>query len=62
MLKQAVSRTQANEWYKRFKEGRTSVEDKCSGRRSVSKNYENVQNIWEVFCLTVYEVAEEAGF
>jgi hypothetical protein len=70
MLKQAfgdeaMSRTQTNEWYKRFKEGRTSFEDSERSRRSsTSKNEENIQKVRKVIrsnCrLTVREVAEEA--
>ena len=39
---EATSRTQTHEWYKHFKEDRTSNEDnECSGRPSASKNEEN---------------------
>jgi response regulator of citrate/malate metabolism len=71
MLKQAfgnkaMSRTQTHNWYKHSKEGRTSVEDiECSGRPSTSKNEEIIQKVQKVIhsnhCLTVREVAEEAG-
>jgi hypothetical protein len=68
MLKQALgdeamSKTQTNEWYKCYREGRTSVEG--SGRSGrPSKNEENIQKVRKVFRsnrrLTVHVVAEEA--
>jgi len=51
MLKQAfgdeaMSRTQAHEWYKYFKESRTSVKNnECTGQPSTSKNKENIQKV-----------------
>ena len=54
------------EWWKRFKEGRTSVDDDPrSGRPSTSKTEGNVANVREVIRsnrrLTVREVAEEVS-
>jgi len=63
---EAMCRTQTYEWRKRFKEGRTSVDDDPrSGRPSTSKTDENVAEVREVIRsnrrLTVREVAEEAS-
>jgi transposase len=62
----AICRTQTYEWWKRFKEGRTSVDDdQRSGRPSTSKTDDNVANVREVIRsnrrLTVREVAEEVN-
>jgi len=59
-----MSKTQTNEWYKRYREGRTSVES--SGRSGrPSENEENIEKVRKVFRsnrrLTVHVVAEEAG-
>ena len=44
---EAMCRTQTYEWWKRFKEGRTSVDDDPrSGRPSTSKTDDNVANFW----------------
>ena len=63
---EAMSRTQTHEWYKCFKEVRTSIEDnKHSGQPSTSRNEGNVQKVWKVIhsdhCFTVRKVAEEVG-
>jgi hypothetical protein len=54
------------QWYKHFKEGRTSTEDnERSGQPSTSKKEENIPKVWKVICsschLTVHEVAEADG-
>jgi transposase len=61
-----ICRTQTYEWWKRFKEGRTSVDDDPrSGRPSMSKTDDNVAKVREFIRsnrrLTVREVAEEVG-
>jgi hypothetical protein len=61
---EAMCRTQTYEWWKRFKEGLTLVDDDPhSGRPSTSKTDDNVAKVCEVIhsnrCLTVREVAEE---
>jgi transposase len=61
--KEAMCRTQTYEWWKRFKEGRTLVDDDPrSGRPSTSKTDDNVAKVREVIHsnrrLTVQEVAE----
>jgi hypothetical protein len=71
MLKQAfrdesVSRIQTYEWYKRFKDGRNSIEDDPrSGRPSTSKDDQHVEKVCEVIRsdrrLTVREIADEVG-
>jgi len=71
MLQQAygehyLSRTQCHEWYRRFKSGRTSVEDDPkSGRPSMSMDDDDVEKVLAVIRqnrrLTVREVAEEVG-
>jgi len=63
---EAMGRTQTHEWWKRFKEGRTSVDDDPrSGRPSTSKTDGNVAKVREVIHtnrrLTVREVAEEVS-
>jgi len=63
---EAMGRTQTYEWWNRFKEGRTSVDDDPrSGRPSTSKTDDNVANVREVIRsnrrLTVREVAEEVS-
>jgi hypothetical protein len=63
---EALGRTQTYEWWKRFKDGRTSSDDDPhSGQLSVSKTAEIVAEVREVIhfnrCLTVREVAEEAS-
>jgi len=62
----AMGRTQMLEWWKRFKEGQTSVDDDPrSGRPSTSKTDDNVANVREVIrsnrLLTVREVVEEVS-
>jgi len=63
---EAMCRTQTYEWRRRFKEGRTSVDDDPrSGRPSTSKIDDNVANVREVIRsnhrLTVREVAGEVS-
>ena len=63
---EAMCRTQTYEWWKRFKEDRTSVDDDPrSGLPSTSKTDDNVAKVREVIRsnrrLTVREVAEEVG-
>jgi transposase len=60
----AMCRTQMYEWWKRLKEGSTSVDDDLrSGWPSTLKTDDNVAKVREVIrsnrCLTVREVAEE---
>ena len=60
------SRTQCYEWFKRFKEGRTSVsEDSRPGRLSTSRDNRYVMRVCEVIHenrrLTVWKVTEEVG-
>ena len=46
---EAMCRTQTYEWRKRFKEGRTSVDDDPrSGRPSTSKTDDNVAKVREI--------------
>lgn len=61
-----MSRSQCHEWFKRFKSGRTSIEEESrSGRPSTSTNDENIDAVRSVIRanrrLTVREVAEEVG-
>ena len=62
---EAICRTQTYEWWKPFKEGRTSVDDPHSGRPSTSQTDDNVPKVSEVIRsnrrLTVREVAEEVS-
>jgi transposase len=63
---EAMCRTQTYEWWKRFKEGRTSIDDNPrSGRPSTSKTDDNVAKVREIIRsnrrLTVREVAEEVS-
>ena len=63
---EAMCRNQTYEWWKRFKEGRNSVDhDPRSGRPSMSKTDDNVAKVCEVIHsnrrLTVQEVAEEVS-
>ena len=60
-----LSRTQCNEWYQRFKSGKTSIkDDPKSGRPSTSMD-DHVEKVLAVIRqnlrLTVREVAEEVG-
>jgi histone-lysine N-methyltransferase SETMAR len=60
---EALGRTQTYEWWKYFKDGRTSIDDDpCSSRPSISKTDEIVAKAKEVIRsnrrLTVREVAE----
>ena len=52
-----MGRTQVFDWFRRFKEGRTSVEsDPRAGRPSTSRNEEmivKVYNNWQVLCFSV---------
>jgi hypothetical protein len=46
---EAMGRTQTYEWWKRFKEGQTSIDDDLrSGRPSTSKTDDNVAKVHEV--------------
>jgi len=59
----AMGRTQVFHWFRRFKEGRTSVEsDPRSGRPSTSRNEEMIAKVRTIFRnnrrLTVWEIAE----
>ena len=61
-----MSHTQCYEWFKSFKEGRTSVSDDLRpGRPSISTDDHHVERVREVICgnrrLTVREVAEDMG-
>ena len=63
---EAMGRTQTYERWKRFKEGRTSIDDDLrSGQPSTSKTDDNVAKVREVIRsnrrLTVREVAEEVS-
>ena len=65
LREEAKCRTQMYEWWKRFKEGRTLVDDDLrSGRPSTSKT-DNVAKVRKAIrsncCLTVREVAEEVS-
>ena len=45
---EALSPTQIKQWFKRFKDGRASVEsDPRSGRPSTSRNEEAMDQLWE---------------
>jgi len=66
LREEAMCRTQTCQWWKRFKEGRTSVDDDPrSGRPSTSKTDDNVAKVREVIRsnrrLTVREVAEQVS-
>ena len=62
----AMGRTQVFDWFRRFKEGRTSVEsDLRSGRPSTSRNEEMIAKVRTVVRsyrrLTVREIADDCG-
>ena len=62
----AMGRTQMFDWFRRFKEGRTSVESvHHSGRPSTSRNEEIIAKVSTIFRnnrrLTVREVADDCG-
>ena len=62
----AKGRTQAFDWFCRFKEGRTSVEsDPHSGRPSTSRNEEMIAKVTTIVRsnrrLTVQEIADDCG-
>ena len=62
----AMGRTQVFEWFRRFKEGRTSVESNPrSGRPSTSRNEEMIAKVRKIFRnnwkLTVREIADDCG-
>ena len=62
----AMGRTQVFDWFRRFKEGRTSVEsDPCSGRPSTSRNEALIAKVRAIFRnnkrLTVWEIADDCG-
>ena len=49
----AMGRTQVLDWFRRFKEGRTSVEsDPRSGRPSTSRNEEMIVKLEQLFAIT----------
>jgi len=62
----AMGRAQVFDWFRRFKEGRTSVEsDRRSGRPSTSRNEEMIAKVRNVVRnntrLTVREIADDCG-
>jgi len=62
----SMSNTQIKEWFKRFKDGRASVDsDPRSGRPSTSKTAENVERVRSAINknrrLTVRELEEDLG-
>ena len=60
----AMGRTQVFEWFRRFTEGRTSVEsDPHSGRLSTSRNEEMIAKVRTIVRrrLTVGEIADDCG-
>ena len=62
----AVGCTQVFDWFRRFKEGRTSVEsDPCSGRLSTSRNKEIIATVTTVVHnnrrLSVWEIADDCA-
>jgi len=61
-----MGRTQVFDWFRRFKEGRTSFEsDPCSGRQSTSRNEEIIAKVRTIVRnnrrLTVREIADGCG-
>jgi transposase len=61
---ESIGRTHTRDWYKRFKDGRISIEDvPRSGRPSASTDDQHVARVRSVIrssrCLTLCEVAEE---
>ena len=59
-----MGRTQVFDWFRRFKEGRTSVEsDPCSGRPSTSRNEEMIAKVRPIVRnnrrLAVREIADD---
>jgi len=62
----AMGRTQVFDWFRRFKEGRTSVEsDPRSERLSTSRNEEMIAKVRTIFRnnkrLTLQEIADDCG-
>ena len=62
----AMGRTQVFDWFRRFKEGRTSVESNpLSGRPSTSRNEEMIAKVRTIVRnnrrLTVREIADDCG-
>jgi len=62
----AMGRTQVVDWFRRFKEGRTSVEsDPRSGRPSTSRNEEIIAKVRTIVCnnrrLRIREIADDCG-
>jgi len=62
----AMGRTQVFDWFRRYKEGRTSVEsDPRSGRPSTSRNEEMIAKVRKIFRnnrrLAVREIADDCG-
>jgi hypothetical protein len=62
---EAMSRTQCFEWHRRFKGGRTSLEDEQSGRPSTNITPENVERIREFVHVnhwrTINDIADIVG-
>ena len=61
-----MGRTQVFDWFRRFKEGRTSVEsDTRAGRPSTSRNEEMIAKVRTIVRnnrrLTVREIADDCG-
>jgi len=61
-----MGRTQVFDWFRRFKEGRTSVEsDTCSGRPSTSRNEEMIAKVRTIVRnnrrQTVRQIADDCG-
>jgi len=62
----AMGCLQVFDWFRRFKEGRTSVESNpCSGRLSTSRNEEMIAEVRSVVCnnrrLTIQAIADDCG-
>jgi hypothetical protein len=62
---EAMSRMQCFEWYRRFRGGRTSLEDERSGRPFTSITLENVERIRELVHTdrqrTINDIADIVG-
>ena len=63
---ECMSKTRIKEWYKRFKDGRTSVDsDSCSGRPSTTKTADNIERVRLAIeqdrRMTVRELGEDLG-
>jgi hypothetical protein len=61
----AMSQSKTCLWYKRFKDGRTSVDDERSGRPSTSTTLENIAKVLEAILAdrrrTIHDVCEIVG-